>query len=151
ILDVTKLEGHVLELKMQNFNLKEAMTETIASYKSQVDDHNVTLAAPSFKDIYVTADKGRINQVLSNLLSNALNAARGGSVVVTADRMDDGTKTAIVKVKDSGKGIEPEMMRRLFTKFSTKSNGGTGLGLFISKSIVEAHGGRIWAENNADG
>ncbi|HJR48561.1 MAG TPA: HAMP domain-containing sensor histidine kinase [Nitrososphaeraceae archaeon] len=54
----------------------------------------------------------------------------------------------IVSVKDTGSGIDPEIMPRLFTKFTTKSQTGTGLGLFISKSIIEAHGGRIWAENN---
>ena len=57
----------------------------------------------------------------------------------------------IVSVKDTGSGIDPEIMSRLFTKFTTKSQTGTGLGLFISKSIIEAHGGRIWAENNKDG
>jgi signal transduction histidine kinase len=57
----------------------------------------------------------------------------------------------VVSVKDTGSGIDPEIMSRLFTKFTTKSQTGTGLGLFISKSIIEAHGGRIWAENNKDG
>ena len=57
----------------------------------------------------------------------------------------------IVSVKDTGTGIDPEIMPRLFTKFVSKSVAGTGLGLFISKSIVEAHGGKMWAENNADG
>jgi signal transduction histidine kinase len=56
-----------------------------------------------------------------------------------------------VSIKDTGIGIAPEIMPRLFTKFATKSERGTGLGLFISKSIIEAHGGRIWAENNKDG
>jgi two-component system, OmpR family, sensor histidine kinase VicK len=59
-------------------------------------------------------------------------------------------RQALVSVKDSGAGIDVEIMSRLFTKFTRKSQTGTGVGLFISKSIIEAHGGRIWAENNKD-
>jgi two-component system sensor histidine kinase VicK len=62
-----------------------------------------------------------------------------------------GGKQALVSVKDSGAGIDPEITQKLFSKFVTKSFSGTGLGLFISKNIIEAHGGKIWAENNSDG
>ena len=64
--------------------------------------------------------------------------------------MNDNNNELVIKVKDAGEGIHPVIMPRLFTKFATKSNMGTGLGLFISKSIIEAHGGKIWGENNAD-
>ena len=71
-------------------------------------------------------------------------------ISITTKKEQD-NKAITIRVKDNGKGIDPEIIPRLFTKFATKSETGTGLGLFISKSIVEAHGGRIWAENNKDG
>ncbi len=100
----------------------------------------------------MVADKGRISQVLSNLVSNALKFSKSGTITVSIEISNyDNKKEFIVSVKDTGVGIDSDMMPRLFTKFSSKSQTGTGLGLFISKSLVEAHGGRIWAENNPDG
>ena len=87
-------------------------------------------------------------QVVINLLSNAFKFTTKGSIRVFIDRYVNSNKI-IVKLKDTGTGIHPDIMPKLFTKFATKSDtGGTGLGLFISKSIIEKHGGRIWAENN---
>ena len=86
--------------------------------------------------------------MVSNLLTNALKFTRNGDISITAEQKDG---YAIVSVKDNGKGIDPEIMPRLFTRFASNSQTGTGLGLFISKSIVEAHGGKIWAQNNKDG
>jgi two-component system, OmpR family, sensor histidine kinase VicK len=105
---------------------------------------------------------GRISQVLSNLLSNAIKFIEGdeGEIVVSAERKeeqegeeaDKKNVDIVISVKDTGTGIHPEIFRRLFTKFASKSErGGMGLGLYISKGIVEAHGGRIWAENNLYG
>jgi signal transduction histidine kinase len=74
----------------------------------------------------------------------------GGTVSVNIKKKEDDS-WVIVSVKDTGSGIDPEIMPRLFTKFTSKSHKGTGLGLFISKSIIETHGGKIWAENNIDG
>jgi signal transduction histidine kinase len=93
----------------------------------------------------------RLTQVISNLLSNAIKFTHEGTIVVTT-RKDNtyNSNLVIVSVKDTGKGIDPEILPRLFTKFATNSEKGTGLGLFICKSIVEAHGGKIWAENNKD-
>ncbi|MRN41963.1 MAG: hypothetical protein FIO02_13130, partial [Nitrosopumilales archaeon] len=103
-------------------------------------------------NIIVNADKNRLNQVISNLISNSIKFSQGewGIISITTKKEQD-SKTVTINVKDTGKGIDPEIIPRLFTKFATKSETGTGLGLFISKSIVEAHGGRIWAENNKDG
>jgi signal transduction histidine kinase len=102
------------------------------------------------KSITLNADKERVSQVISNLLSNAIKftTKEKGTIYVTAERNSFET---IVRVKDTGQGIDPGILPKLFTKFTTKSSSGTGLGLFISKSIIEAHGGRIWAENNSDG
>jgi signal transduction histidine kinase len=99
--------------------------------------------------VEVEGDRGRIEQVVSNLINNAIRFTKSGTVTVTVGRKDGHAEVA---VSDTGRGIDQEMMPRLFTKFASNSEmGGTGLGLYISKSIVEAHGGRIWAENNKDG
>jgi signal transduction histidine kinase len=90
----------------------------------------------------------RIYQVVTNLISNAIKFTKEGRITITTEKTADGY--AIISIKDTGSGIDPEIMPRLFTKFTTKSDSGTGLGLFISKSIVEAHGGKMWAINNMD-
>src|ERR687897_817313 len=102
--------------------------------------------------VTVYADKYRIAQVISNLVDNAIKFTKeqGGSVSINIKRKENDSCVG-VSIKDTGSGIDPEIMPRLFTKFSSKSFKGTGLGLYISKSIVEAHGGKIWAENNIDG
>ena len=103
------------------------------------------------KDItFVNADKARIIQVLSNLLGNALKFTKEGNIIINIKKINE-DQQVMVTIKDSGTGIDPEILPRLFTKFATKSEEGTGLGLFISKSIVEAHGGKMWAENNSNG
>jgi signal transduction histidine kinase len=114
-------------------------------------------------NIFVQADRSRLTQVISNLLSNAVKFTKKGTIRVTTQikeeqdgQNDDGddngsNKVVVISIKDTGSGISPEMLPRLFSKFATESDKGTGLGLFIAKSIVEAHGGNIWAENNADG
>jgi signal transduction histidine kinase len=111
------------------------------------------------RDIFIKADKARIAQVVSNILSNAvkfteskINGGEGerGIININTEKVDDDGQT-LVSIKDTGIGIEPGIMPRLFAKFASKSYQGTGLGLYICKSIVEAHGGKIWAENNIDG
>jgi two-component system sensor histidine kinase VicK len=102
------------------------------------------------QDVFVEADKVRINEVISNLLKNAIQFTKEGTITIAAaEKMN--YNEVLISIKDTGTGIDPEIMPRLFTKFISKSVAGTGLGLFISKSIIEAHGGKIWAENNADG
>jgi signal transduction histidine kinase len=98
----------------------------------------------------VNADKARLSQVLSNLLSNSFKFTKNGTILINLDGSHN-QKQAIVSVKDTGQGIDAEILPKLFTKFTTKSERGVGLGLFICKSIVEAHGGKVWAENNHDG
>jgi signal transduction histidine kinase len=86
------------------------------------------------------------NPLHFNLSKPALCVSQG-TICVSEDDIDG---QARVSVKESGAGIDPEIMPKLFTKFTSKSQTGMGLGLFISKSIIEAHGGKIWAENNKD-
>jgi two-component system, OmpR family, sensor histidine kinase VicK len=108
-------------------------------------DHNV---------VFVEADKARISQVISNILNNAIKFTKRGPVFIRIEEIKQDNnlqKFVIVTVKDTGTGIDSEMLPRLFEKFASKSCKGTGLGLFICKSIVEEHGGRIWGENNSDG
>jgi signal transduction histidine kinase len=109
-----------------------------------------------FLSAEIEADKGRIAQVISNLLSNAIKftSKRGGVVSVSTEIKynddDNNNQEVTVSIKDNGEGIHPEILPRLFTKFATRSFTGTGLGLFISKSIIEAHGGKMWAKNNSN-
>jgi signal transduction histidine kinase len=103
---------------------------------------------PSQKEpIFVHADKVRIFEVISNLLCNAVKFTKEGKITINAEKKDT---QVLVSIRDTGSGIQPELMPKLFSKFVTNSPLGTGVGLFISKSIIEAHGGKIWAENNAD-
>ncbi|MDQ3854630.1 MAG: sensor histidine kinase, partial [Thermoproteota archaeon] len=146
ILDVTRIEGRRLDLNKEKFDISEVVASAIEDIRRRVDDSNIKFEyAP--RKIVVQADRMRISQVISNLLGNAVKFTKQGAVYISADNKDG---QVVVSVKDTGPGIDPEIMPRLFTKFTSKSQTGTGLGLFISKSIIEAHGGRIWAENNKD-
>jgi two-component system, OmpR family, sensor histidine kinase VicK len=145
LLDVTRIESHLLHLNKVLFNLKDVIVAQIKDYQKQADDNRIELHYDG-KDVSVNADKARITQVIANLLRNAINfTERGGSISITSDTNND---QVVIRMRDTGIGISPEIYPKLFTKFATKSQKGTGLGLFISKSIIEAHAGKIWAENN---
>jgi len=152
ILDVTKIESKSLELKKERFNLNNIIINAIDDIilgKDLVNSSNVQLLYEP-KDIVLEADKGRMTQVFSNLISNAIKFTKKGTITI-ATKIDEGNNQTIISVKDTGQGIDPEILPRLFSKFAAKSETGTGLGLFISRSIVEAHDGKIWAEDNANG
>jgi two-component system sensor histidine kinase VicK len=157
ILDVTKIESHSLNLNKEQFELSNVISNCISDIEDQDEKvRNGKLELfyePSKQDIFVEADKVRISQVISNLLNNAVKFTEDGSVsidVVVKENNNNGD-IIIVSVKDSGEGIDPEILPKLFTKFATNSEKGTGLGLFICKSIVEAHGGRVWTQSNKTG
>jgi two-component system, OmpR family, sensor histidine kinase VicK len=156
ILDITKIENNSMELNKEEFILSRTVLETFTDFANQLSreqKENVKLTLELDKgDVLVVADKHRINQVISNLLNNAIKFTKQGHITISTEKEKKyGKEEVIVKVKDSGFGIDPDIMPRLFTKFATKSYTGTGLGLFICKSIVESHGGKMWAENNRDG
>jgi two-component system, OmpR family, sensor histidine kinase VicK len=158
ILDVTKIESNSLQLNKEQFNLRELTVNAVSDFKTQLKEYNnVRLELLSKEDILIEADKTRISQVISNLLNNAIKftqkerSEEANIISVTLEEDKDKSKEVTVSIKDTGSGIDPEIMPRLFTKFATKSERGTGLGLYISKSIVEAHGGKLWAENNKEG
>ena len=98
-------------------------------------------------------DKSRVSQIISNLLDNEYKFTNEGEMIEMEIKREsiNYQKYVVIAIKDNGRGIHTEMLPKLFTKFATKSEKGTGLGLFICKNIVEAHGGRIWAKNNDDG
>ena len=158
ILDVARIEAGTLILERQNVDLRDIITTAISDVENQLKvsgkrieisySHKQIQPAREKKEIIIYADKDRILQVLSNLLSNALKFTKEGTIEITTTKEDN---EVIVKVRDSGSGIDSEIFPRLFEKFASKSEKGTGLGLFLSKNITEAHGGRIWAENNPDG
>ena len=152
ILDVTKIESQSLQLNKEQFNLREMMLNAITDSNNQLKkDSNIKLELVSKEDVFVKADKARLNQVIANLLSNAIKFTQEEGGIITI-RMEITNSRILVSIKDTGTGIDPEILPRLFTKFVTKpETGGTGLGLFISKSIIEAHDGIMWAENNANG
>ena len=102
------------------------------------------------KGLVVSADRDRISRVICNILENALKFTEKGTISVSPG-LSKQRDAAIISVRDTGTGIDPEIMPRLFTKFATKSHKGTGLGLYICRCTVEEHGGRIWAENNNGG
>jgi signal transduction histidine kinase len=172
ILDVTRIESQSLQLKKEIFDVNDIILNIVQDYRHQLEkednaddvkllllydndgsnkDNNVVDGKPS--PVFIQADKERISQVISNLLNNAIKFSKKTaedsiSIAITCDKENN---QVIVSVKDTATGIDPEILPRLFSKFATKSDIGTGLGLFISKSIIEAHGGRIWAQNNPDG
>jgi len=167
ILDITRIEDQSLRLKKEPFNLNESVLDAIEDHRRQIEKSNRNTkllfefknedqekvprtADISPEDVVVNADKNRINQVINNLLTNAIKFTEDGtiSVSVIKKQRKNHIDEIILGVKDTGAGIHPDILPRLFSKFATGSDVGTGLGLYISKSIVEAHGGKIWAENN---
>lgn len=149
ILDVTRIESNTLKLMKERVNLYDLISNIVEEYKRNIQlihkDLVVNYESPD-RTIFITGDRLRLNQVLLNLLDNAGKFTKKGSINVTTVIMSNKVQ---VTVKDTGVGIHPEIFPKLFSKFVTKSDRGTGLGLFISKNIIEAHGGKIWAESNS--
>ena len=175
ILDVTRIEGNKLLLNKETICIWELLHSIIKEFEHTLGNNKTIKFKLHFKNIdsnsvNVVADKNRIYQVISNLINNSIkfilseNGKEGdgnGLISITVEKAkiksNEGNSSdrvideVIISIKDNGKGIDPEIFPRLFTKFASKSFQGTGLGLYISKNIIEAHGGKIWAENNEDG
>ena len=150
ILDVTKIESQSLNLKKETLDLNEMVMSVISEYGTHAKKNSVEMRLVSKGDFIVEGDKERLAQILSNLISNAYKFTKEGKIDILLQKSQDG-KAAVLSIKDTGSGIDSDIVPRLFTKFATRSDTGTGLGLYISKNIVEAHGGKIWGENNTDG
>ncbi len=160
ILDVTRIERGVLSLNKERFCLDEMVVDTVKELQSILGNNNkikFEYDIHSNDPVLIHADKSRIRQVLSNLISNSIKFIPNEGIIslkVEMRKSDDGTNSkgiVVVSIKDTGIGIDEAIIPKLFTKFASKSFQGTGLGLYISKSIVESHGGKIWAENNENG
>lgn len=158
LLDVTRIESQTLKLRKETINLNEKIANVKKDFENQFPRSRAArillVELGENYPIYVHADKLRLYEVIANLLGNAMKFTQKGTITISTDtrsNIDNNTNEVIIRISDTGVGIHPEIMPRLFTKFGTRSDRGTGLGLFISKGIVEAHGGTIWAENNSDG
>ena len=162
ILDVSRIEGKNLQLSKSDFDLNQTIKQVIEDHQKEAQDKAVKIVFESKKNVPTTmyADEARLQQVINNLLSNAINFTKNGTITITAykaqvdtdsENNEQDKESIVVEIKDTGTGINPEMLPRLFEKFATRSESGTGLGLYISKSIVDSHGGKIWAYNNRDG
>jgi two-component system sensor histidine kinase VicK len=154
VLETARIESQSLRLNKEQFGLKEVISGSVRDAENQIVDRDITIWYNPKKDIVVYADKGRILEVISNILDNAIKFTHKGNITISAEVKNNNNNNndeVIVLIRDEGTGIDDEIASSLFTKFATKSEKGTGLGLYISKSIVEAHGGKIWAKNNEEG
>jgi two-component system, OmpR family, sensor histidine kinase VicK len=175
VLYIAKIDNNNLKLDKSNFDIIQLITEILKDFikesKSKNNNNNFKLLLyyndydyyiytknkinknekikkEEGKELYVNADRMRIQQVLYNLLNNAIRFTQNGHIIVKIKKQESDNKASI-SIHDNGKGIDPEILPRLFTKFmSTEYDGGTGLGLYISKNIIEKHGGKIWGRNN---
>src|ERR671910_2048069 len=157
VLDVARIESGSFFLTKEKFNLKEMIID-ILKENEQIIQHKKNLKliyeSSETNQIIIEADRNRLSQVIHNMLNNAINFTNEGSIIVIVERKKDNINNKgneiLVSIKDIGTGIDSEILPKLFEKFATKSTiaGGTGLGLFISKNIIEMHGGKIWATNN---
>ena len=135
----------ILDVIIRNAKRLQNLSEDILDV-TRIESKSLVLKKEKFKN--------RINQVISNLLVNAIKFTKNGTITITTDIEKSphydkkGSDVVVIAIKDSGSGIDSKVFPKLFTKFASGSQGGTGLGLFISKNIIEAHGGKMWAENN---
>jgi signal transduction histidine kinase len=174
VLDITRIETNSLSLHKEPVDLrvfllehmmdyeKHVMNDIECGYKRQLNNEERYNSRLDFSQLnkhdshdsfLAEVDRSRVSQVISNLLDNAFKFTSEGEVIEMEIKREEINyqKYAVITIKDNGRGIHTEILPRLFTKFATKSEKGTGLGLFICKSIIESHGGQIWAENNNDG
>ncbi len=173
ILEVAKIESNSIKLDIQKLELNEIINETVRDFIRRplsISNKDVKINFNFYTNhnnnnnnnnnhhqtpFFVYADKNRIQQVIFNLLDNASKFTEKGEItlsIIDGDDADENNSNNItIRIQDTGKGIDPEILPRLFKKFATKSDKGTGLGLYISKNIIEAHGGKIWTEKTSNG
>ena len=155
ILEGAKIENLALQVDKKEFNLKDMLTDIIDDYNSLLTvkgNKDVTLYYEP-KNVLVVADKVRMGRVVANLLDNAIKFTPRGEITISTRELNNNNGSGEIQanIKDTGTGLSPAILPKLFSKFVSTDFGGTGLGLFVSRNIIEAHGGKIWAENNADG
>ncbi len=154
ILDVTRIESNSLVLEKEHFNICDTMVDVVHNYESNTNNKSINFeCSSSDDDCVIFADRNRISQAISNIIGNAVKfVSDKGTISIDISKRKSNSDLSgnlvVVSIKDNGSGIDSEMLDKLFTKFTTKSFQGTGLGLYLTKSIIESHGGHIWAENN---
>ncbi|HET7147158.1 MAG TPA: HAMP domain-containing sensor histidine kinase [Candidatus Nitrosopolaris sp.] len=158
ILDIARIESQSINLNKVVVDIDSVILDAVQDVTKDQSDLNQDVRlvydnfikkqdVPDDEIILVYIDRGRIIQVISNLICNAFNFTKKGVVSITKEkRIED--SSIIISIRDTGSGIDPQILSRLFTKFTTSSEKGTGLGLYICKRIIEAHGGNIWGKNN---
>jgi signal transduction histidine kinase len=153
ILDITRIENNLLVLRKEPIFVDEFVKKMVDDYADKItaSKNDIRLQGGLLDHVKVFADKDRLHQVISNLMDNAIKFTPIGTIKVDAVVDPSDEKRVIISVGDTGTGVDPEIQSKLFEKFASKSQKGTGLGLFIAKNIIEAHGGKIWFERNLDG
>ena len=151
LLDVSRLEAGRLQLAKRMVKIGDIASRVVERIRPRAEHHEIAYSFPDqFPEVYADSDK--IEQVLTNLVENAVKYTDGGRIQVEGSL---GDSVVAVTVSDEGTGISAENRYQVFSKFfrdgAQAENPGTGLGLYISKGLVEAHGGRIWVENGTNG
>jgi signal transduction histidine kinase len=154
ILDVTRIEGGRMTYNMKNINVKRLLEGIIQSFSPSIPASVSIVSDLSMADVFIKADSERLEQAFSNILGNAIKFTQAGKIRISCAKLD--SEKLEIKVSDAGTGIPPEILSRLFEKFVTKDVGGnnrhgTGLGLFITRAIIQAHSGHIMADNQKTG
>jgi two-component system, OmpR family, phosphate regulon sensor histidine kinase PhoR len=150
LLDVTRLQAGRLELHIEPTDLVALVQRTVARFRVTAEQHRIAVNATP-EHIVVMADPRRIEQVLSNLITNAIKYSPGGSDIEISVCEDQNDRAALLRVHDNGIGIPAHQQNRVFSRFMRADNarniGGTGLGLYLCRELIERHGGRIWFES----
>ena len=153
VLDMAKIEAGKMNLSLERFSLQEVLEEVTSIIQPFAAEKSLSVDIDPTSDssLYITADRTRIRQVMLNVVNNAIKFTESGQVSVRFERRGDRSLTSIC---DTGISIPPDKLEAIFQEFtqvdssSTRKSGGTGLGLPISRRLVEMHGGRMWAESS---
>jgi signal transduction histidine kinase len=149
-LDASRLQAGALPLRIDQVAMDDLATRMVQRFSSQADRHRFDVDFPSDFPL-IEGDEARLEQVMSNLLTNAIKySPEGGMIRVSGRTLPD---AVVITVRDEGIGIAPAEQTRVFDAFyrvddaPTRRTQGTGLGLYLAKAVVEAHGGSIWVES----
>ena len=153
LFELARIDAGALTLELSKTDLAGLVESTLSALTPQAGARNVELESYVMPDVAASVAPEKIERVLLNLLTNALrHTPSDGSVAVHVEQVRD---EVVVRVEDTGDGLEPETRERMFERFwradESRSGSGAGLGLAIARALVEAHGGRIWAENRSEG
>jgi signal transduction histidine kinase len=153
ILDITRIENNLLVLRKEPIFVDEFVQKIVEDYSDKISaaKRDIQLKVGRLDHVKVLADKDRLHQVISNLIDNAIKFTPSGTIKIDAVSDASVENRVTISIADTGTGIDPSIQSRLFQKFASKSQKGTGLGLFIARNIIEGHGGKIWFERDPGG